>query len=79
MAAKTTRALVAHEPSNGQLNWNLEDINLRELRPNELLVRIVAVGVCHTDIVFGMWPPDQIPYPKVLGHEGLTPFPSLTS
>ncbi|OJJ03065.1 hypothetical protein ASPVEDRAFT_53610 [Aspergillus versicolor CBS 583.65] len=70
MAPRTTRALVAHEPTNGQLNWNLEDINLRELQPTELLVRIVAAGVCHTDIVFGMWPPDQIPYPKVLGHEG---------
>jgi D-arabinose 1-dehydrogenase-like Zn-dependent alcohol dehydrogenase len=64
------RAIVAHEPVNGQLNWRLEDITLRELQPTELLVRIVATGICHTDVVFGTWPKEAIPYPKVLGHEG---------
>ena len=66
----TTRALVAYEPQNGRLNWKLQNVELRELNADELLVRVVAVGICHTDLIFGMWPSDQIPYPKVLGHEG---------
>lgn len=69
-SSNTTRALVAYEPQNHQLNWKLEDVDLRELGSDELLVRVVAVGICHTDLLFGMWPPDQISYPKVLGHEG---------
>ncbi|KAH8660219.1 chaperonin 10-like protein [Xylariales sp. PMI_506] len=69
-ANNTTRAIVAHPPENGQLNWRLENVTLRELGPDELLIRIVATGICHTDVVFGLWPHEQISYPKVLGHEG---------
>lgn len=49
--------------------FNIESLNLEAPRPDELLVRVVAVGVCHTDIVVR----DQIypvPQPVVLGHEG---------
>lgn len=66
----TARAIVAHEPVDNKPNWRVDNLTLRALGPNELLVRIVATGICHTDIVFGAWPKEAIPYPKVLGHEG---------
>jgi hypothetical protein len=47
----------------------LEELRLEDPRPNEILVRIVASGVCHGDIVAR----DQVypvPQPIVLGHEG---------
>jgi aryl-alcohol dehydrogenase len=47
----------------------LEEIELPELQPTDVLVRIVAVGVCHTDIASrdGQIP---APFPAVFGHEG---------
>ncbi|KAH7007109.1 chaperonin 10-like protein [Ilyonectria destructans] len=68
--ANTTRAIVAHEPQSNQLNFKLEHVTLRDIGADELLIKVVAVGVCHTDLIFGTWPPEMIPYPKVLGHEG---------
>lgn len=47
----------------------LECIGIEEPRADEILVRIVASGVCHTDMVVR----DQgydVPQPVVLGHEG---------
>ena len=47
----------------------IEEIELEEPRPNEVLVRIVGTGVCHTDMVMkGQGLPT--PQPVVLGHEG---------
>ena len=46
-----------------------EDLNLESPRDHELIVRLVATGVCHTDIAMR----DQafpVPQPIVLGHEG---------
>jgi aryl-alcohol dehydrogenase len=46
----------------------MKTLELDAPRADEVLVRIVGVGVCHTDLVFkdaGM-----IPAPAVLGHEG---------
>jgi S-(hydroxymethyl)glutathione dehydrogenase / alcohol dehydrogenase len=47
----------------------LREIELREPRPDEVLVRMRAVGVCGTDlhVVKGDW---DRPTPMVLGHEG---------
>ncbi|WP_428334824.1 NAD(P)-dependent alcohol dehydrogenase [Novosphingobium sp.] len=47
----------------------IEDVRLDDLRPDELLVRIVACGICHTDLAVrdGQLP---VPVPIVLGHEG---------
>jgi aryl-alcohol dehydrogenase len=47
----------------------IESLDLEEPRDNEILVRVVATGVCHTDIVAkdGLLP---TPFPVVLGHEG---------
>jgi aryl-alcohol dehydrogenase len=49
--------------------FTLETAQLEAPRPGEVLVRIVGVGLCHTDLVAR----DQfipIPLPAILGHEG---------
>lgn len=47
----------------------IENVTLDALQPDELLVRIAACGICHTDIAVrdGQLP---VPLPIVLGHEG---------
>ena len=50
-------------------NFKIEDVELALPKQNEVLVKIIATGVCHTDAVAR----DQIipiPLPAVLGHEG---------
>lgn len=59
------KAAVVH--SQGE-KISLEDINLAEPKADEVLIRTVASGLCHTDLAgrdFGM-----APYPVALGHEG---------
>lgn len=48
---------------------SIETVDIEEPRDTEILVRVVAAGVCHTDLVVrdGMLP---TPPPVVLGHEG---------
>ena len=49
--------------------FQVETLTLEEPRPDEALIRIVATGMCHTDMVAR----DQlytVPLPVVLGHEG---------
>jgi aryl-alcohol dehydrogenase/geraniol dehydrogenase (NAD+) len=48
--------------------FGLEDIEVAEPRGNEVRVRIVGVGMCHTDLVARDGFP--VPMPIVLGHEG---------
>ncbi len=49
--------------------FSVEELELEEPRADEVLVRVVAAGVCHTDlIVRDQWYP--VPLPAVLGHEG---------
>lgn len=49
--------------------FTFEDVTLDDLGPSEILVRIVATGLCHTDlaVVHGDIP---AAFPIVLGHEG---------
>jgi aryl-alcohol dehydrogenase len=49
--------------------FSIEDVLLDEPRPDEILVRIRAVGVCHTDL-FCRSQGLPVPLPLVLGHEG---------
>lgn len=61
-----TVAAVAREAHG---DFTIEPIDLGELRAEEVRVRIVGVGLCHTDLIAR----DQfipIPLPAVLGHEG---------
>jgi aryl-alcohol dehydrogenase len=46
----------------------LETLDIEEPRASEILVRIVATGICHTDI--NVHERDRAPKPIVLGHEG---------
>lgn len=49
--------------------FSIESVSLSDPRPDEILVRVVGSGICHTDLVVR----DQyvpIPLPVVLGHEG---------
>lgn len=49
-------------------DFSIENVTLRAPESNEVLVKVVACGVCHTDAVardLGI-----SPYPIVLGHEG---------
>jgi aryl-alcohol dehydrogenase len=47
----------------------LQELDVGDLRPDEVQVRVVATGICHTDlIVRDQWYP--VPLPAVLGHEG---------
>jgi len=47
----------------------VQQLQLDDLRPDEVRVRMVATGVCHTDAIVrdGIYP---TPLPAVLGHEG---------
>lgn len=49
--------------------FTIETLQLDDIRPNEVRVRLVATGVCHTDAIVrdGVYP---TPLPAVLGHEG---------
>src|SRR5574338_567978 len=48
---------------------SLETVDLEEPRDDEVLVRLVATGVCHTDIKVSTTE-GMSPRPIVLGHEG---------
>lgn len=51
----------------------MEEVTLRDIKENELLVDMVASGICHTDIHFGDQEAGQPGsfYPRVMGHEGM--------
>ena len=61
----TTTAAVLRDPS---APFTLEEVTLGELGPDEVLVRIVGAGFCHTDVL----PRDLMAQalPAILGHEG---------
>ena len=61
-----TRAAVLHEHGG---EFVLEDLELACPRPEDVLVRVVATGFCHTDqkVRNGA---RNVPLPVVLGHEG---------
>ncbi|KOU61761.1 alcohol dehydrogenase [Streptomyces sp. MMG1533] len=62
----TTRAAVVE---SGGAPFTLSDVQLDEPGPHEAVVRMVATGLCHTDlgVASGGLP---FPLPGVLGHEG---------
>ena len=62
---KTTVALVE---SPGQ-PFTLAEVDLEGPRADEVLVRIVATGVCHSDVTMSGYLPAEM-FPNVFGHEG---------
>lgn len=62
---KTTVAIV-----NGQgQDFTFEEVELEGPRADEVLVRIVATGLCHTDITMRSMLPEEM-FPNIFGHEG---------
>jgi aryl-alcohol dehydrogenase len=57
------KAAIISEP-NG--SFEIKTVELDDLRNDEILVRIEACGICHTDIIAQ----NMTPLPAVLGHEG---------
>lgn len=59
-------AAVARKP---HADFSVETVDLETPRPDEVLVRITGVGLCHTDLITrdGFIP---VALPAVLGHEG---------
>ncbi|MCF8146427.1 MAG: NAD(P)-dependent alcohol dehydrogenase [Deltaproteobacteria bacterium] len=60
------RAAVIFEPSS---EFVLEQLDLSEPSDDEILVRLVGSGICHTDLA-GRDQHLPIPLPSVFGHEG---------
>jgi aryl-alcohol dehydrogenase len=65
MSTTVTAAVV---PGTGE-PLTIQQLQLDDPRPDEVRVRMVATGVCHTDAIVrdGIYP---TPLPAVLGHEG---------
>ncbi|MFF3755478.1 NAD(P)-dependent alcohol dehydrogenase [Streptomyces sp. NPDC002018] len=63
---RTTTAAVVHDKGGP---FHIQDVTVAEPRPGEVLVRLVATGICHTDLLARdqVLPPGP---PAVLGHEG---------
>jgi aryl-alcohol dehydrogenase len=62
---KTTVAVVNSQGGD----FSLEEVELEGPRADEVLVRIVATGLCHTDIHLKGFLPEEM-FPNVFGHEG---------
>ncbi|MEI8081296.1 MAG: NAD(P)-dependent alcohol dehydrogenase [Actinomycetes bacterium] len=61
----TARAALLHGPGEP---LTIEEVEVDQLRDDEVLIKVVGVGVCHTDLV-GQEGVVPLPYPSVLGHE----------
>jgi Zn-dependent alcohol dehydrogenase len=65
LASRRARAALVRQP---RAALTLEDVEVAAPRADEVRVRMVATGVCHTDLVCRDGFP--VPLPIVLGHEG---------
>jgi aryl-alcohol dehydrogenase len=62
---KITAAVVEEKGAS----FALQEVELGDPRPDEVVVRVAAAGICHTDLIIrDQWYP--VPLPGVLGHEG---------
>ncbi|KAF2191045.1 NAD(P)-binding protein [Zopfia rhizophila CBS 207.26] len=66
----TAKAIVTTPPKDGKFSWSMKNVKLREPHDDELTVRIVASGICHTDIALSSGPAEIGLWPRILGHEG---------
>lgn len=55
----------------GDAQWSIETVDIDPPRPGEVLVRMLAAGLCHTDraLVQGSYP--SVRRPVIGGHEGI--------
>ncbi|KAF1926917.1 GroES-like protein [Didymella exigua CBS 183.55] len=66
-------AIVTDAPNESNVSWRIDKVQIREPGEDELLVRIIASGICHSDVANSLTQegtPGLLPFPKVLGHEG---------
>lgn len=70
MSLIETRAIVSRGPLSDH-GWQMETVHLRAIQKDDLVARIIAAGICHTDIFTGNLKegPTAI-YPSVKRHEG---------
>ena len=68
-ASRQSKAIVTRAVDN---QWRMEEVTLRAVGSDELLVRVAASGICHTDLKVGKRPQHS---DRILGHEG----PSITA
>ena len=61
--SKTSMAAIVREPGG---SYALEEVELDDLRSDEVYIRVEAAGVCHTDANMQV----MVPMPAVVGHEG---------
>lgn len=50
--------------------FEIDRVTLEEIKPDEILVNIKAVGICHTDLIFAGGFEEGFKLPGVVGHEG---------
>jgi aryl-alcohol dehydrogenase len=62
---RTTVAIVEEQGAE----FSLSEVELDDPRADEVLVRLVATGLCHTDITLRSFLPAEM-FPNVFGHEG---------
>jgi aryl-alcohol dehydrogenase len=56
--------------------FEIQELELEPQRADEVLVRVMASGICHTDLIIrDQWYP--VPLPAVLGHEGAGVFEAV--
>lgn len=70
---KTITVMVVHEPTSKEPVWKAQQVRItRPIASDELLVRMVASGICHSDLVCSMPYAKalRVTWPKVLGYEG---------
>lgn len=55
------------------------EIPIPEPGPGQVLLRVLAAGMCHSDITVMSWPAEDLPYPMplTLGHEGVGEIAAL--
>lgn len=63
---KTTAAVLR----TGHGPFSIEELDMADPGPHEVRVKIVAAGMCHTDLLSRELPPEFFGGPQVYGHEG---------
>jgi S-(hydroxymethyl)glutathione dehydrogenase / alcohol dehydrogenase len=63
------RAAVIRKTSDPLPQLGIEEVGIDSPRGNEVLIRTVATGVCHSDLHY-LHGDSVMPFPAVLGHEG---------
>src|SRR5918997_7201428 len=65
-----TTVVLAEAPfTESDHHFAFTEVEIDDPRPDEVLVRVVATGLCHTDLTVPTMLPAEM-FPTVMGHEG---------